>query len=747
MPAGETVNRQGQTRNPLQDLENHSFPDLEHSFAVQSALRPRMSALKKMTGRQNQPATPGKKTRFLDTTASGRLAGTGGEENTRKNAVVTGREFTPLLQSAVKSAAASQRMVGLTEKGGYLQRPNFQLDSPGLPDTSISMEEVTRVSISNAEDLETSQHSTPIPHRPGNNGENVMTLREQEKAIDEIQKENFGLKLRIYFLTEQLKVNSPEGVSSTLEQNAEMKVEQVTLRTEISKLKGLLQESEAKALKLKTEMLDELSKEELTAEERSKLEELRAEHKHTEEKLFDAQSEIDQLRHEMDEYRQQLEESENDQTDLKESMRMIDELEARNEELKAENESLSNEVKSQEEQLEKLRFDLSEANSKIGQMHDTVGSFQNAESNPIDTVTNRSSEVERLRSELEAASSKTEEYRRKAEQAMSELQEVLGGSVSDSANDKLQDEIRNLRNDNIQLRTQVDKLKALSDTDGERSVQSYTHQLEEEGELKLHAQHRAENMSKRNRQLIGQLEKTQKLLHQKESEIMKLETRVASSGSIDSNWKQRLKEVENELNLYKSNQLELRTQIEKLTEEKSIAVKKLSRTQQDLDSSKEFFKKKLQVAANKIRTQSANEEDIKMVREAMNIIVSEKEADHRAELNALSVQIRYLKARILREQWVRKDSAFMKQFFMMTISSYDTCNQASLIMLRDMGIYPDVRRKQGPPSLRAVGFMILAAVRMRRLSENWINEQRKRNALSKSFESLRIERRHKQRGN
>ena len=70
---------------------------------------------------------------------------------------------------------------------------------------------------------ESSVNSTPIqPIARGGGGplgaEGQLTLREQEKVIDEIKKENFGLKLKVFFLNERLDKLGPEFNDATIKE-------------------------------------------------------------------------------------------------------------------------------------------------------------------------------------------------------------------------------------------------------------------------------------------------------------------------------------------------------------------------------------------------------------------------------------------------------------------------------------------------------------------------------------------------
>ncbi|KAG2005756.1 hypothetical protein CC2G_002136 [Coprinopsis cinerea AmutBmut pab1-1] len=67
-----------------------------------------------------------------------------------------------------------------------------------------------------------------------------LTLRDQEKHIDNLKKENFDVKLRVHFLEQELAKLAPDQMEATLKQNINLKVEVQQRGLEIKKLKKLL---------------------------------------------------------------------------------------------------------------------------------------------------------------------------------------------------------------------------------------------------------------------------------------------------------------------------------------------------------------------------------------------------------------------------------------------------------------------------------------------------------------------------
>jgi hypothetical protein len=155
-------------------------------------------------------------------------AGAGGARN----------EFTPLLKSVHRSQMKSKVNGGIPVP--EFLKPGARIgSSPMLPtgtpggdargDSTYRTEGEEDETISPAQGLpDSSVGSTPMGPRGGGGGaggnvaplggDGLMTLREQEKVIDEIKKENFGLKLKVFFLNERLEKLGPEHNDAALKE-------------------------------------------------------------------------------------------------------------------------------------------------------------------------------------------------------------------------------------------------------------------------------------------------------------------------------------------------------------------------------------------------------------------------------------------------------------------------------------------------------------------------------------------------
>ncbi|TFK68439.1 hypothetical protein BDN72DRAFT_841829 [Pluteus cervinus] len=78
----------------------------------------------------------------------------------------------------------------------------------------------------------------------------TLTLRDQEKHIDNLKKENFNIKLRVHFLEERLAQLAPDELDAVIKQNINLKIEVQEYRVEFKKQKKLIFELERELAKL-----------------------------------------------------------------------------------------------------------------------------------------------------------------------------------------------------------------------------------------------------------------------------------------------------------------------------------------------------------------------------------------------------------------------------------------------------------------------------------------------------------------
>lgn len=161
---------------------------------------------------------------------------------------------------------------------------------------------------------------------------------------------------------------------------------------------------------------------------------------------------------------------------------------------------------------------------------------------------------------------------------------------------------------------------------------------------------------------------------------------------------------------------------------------------------------------------------------------AQKEAEkrHALELKGLVRQIEYLSAKCRREEAFRADLSYAKAWFLRVLEMHARCNRLDLGLVGDMGvpvsaIFKDevgkaggrdvtgcwvgvreggivgadaraarkikaITRRERPLTLRAVGNMVLAAVRMRRAAESWKRVKARHDAVLRKLGSIRKDR-------
>ncbi|TQS34654.1 hypothetical protein Golomagni_04954, partial [Golovinomyces magnicellulatus] len=271
---------------------------------------------------------------------------------------IGGAEFTPLLKSATRN---SVRRRGKENGALSFNTPGLDRIDEGDITTLPHMDASIYSSSKNQSFLEkslprfdsSSAASTPLalPRRnaadkgPLQDG-NQLSLREQEHVIDKIEKENFGLKLKIHFLEDALRKAGPGYSEAALKENTELKVEQVTIQREMHRYKKHLAVAE-RDLESCRQQITELQE--------------NAKHAYADQSLRD---EVDQLRQELqereadvDEYRQKLSESQSSQDELQKLQDSIEELEL---DLREKDRQLTE----REDELDDLKEKLEDAESK-----------------------------------------------------------------------------------------------------------------------------------------------------------------------------------------------------------------------------------------------------------------------------------------------------------------------------------------------------------------------------------------------
>jgi chromosome segregation ATPase len=420
-----------------------------------------------------------------------------------------GAEFTPLLKSATRNSA---RRHGPGKENG-LATPAFlgriDEDMTPVPAGESSVYGASRnVSYSESTPLPmadtSSVASTPmIMRRRGADGKgpledgNQLSLREQENVIDRIEKENFGLKLKIHFLEDALRKAGPGFSEAALRENTELKVDKVTMQRELQRYKKHLTSAEKELESYRLQILEVQEK----AQKRFADENQRAELERLRQELEEKDADIEQLRRSIEQEQNDHDNAEKLQDDIadleadvREKDRLLGEHEDQLDELRLKLEEAEDENKDRQRRILELEQnaqqsgELDDAKDTIEELEATVRKLEQYVDDLKEKLQNATSERDRaqgdldeLQEEMSNKSMVTKGLSRQVEEKISRLQHDLEKSREDySTLEKEQEASHRVADD---LNAEVKELRQERDS-SERVRQSLATKLEElQGDL------------------------------------------------------------------------------------------------------------------------------------------------------------------------------------------------------------------------------------------------------------------------
>ncbi|KAF4335000.1 myosin heavy chain [Fusarium beomiforme] len=441
---------------------------------------------------------------------------------------VGGAEFTPLLKSATRN---SVRRFGKENGTAVPNTPALdKIDESDLTpvprgDTSIYPGSRNQSYMENTiPEVDTSSAaSTPLVvarRRGGDKGPlqdgNQLSLREQENVIDRIEKENFGLKLKIHFLEEALRKAGPGFSEAALKENTELKVDKVTMQRELHRYKKHLTTAEKDLESYRQQMLEVQEK----AKRKHANQSNQAEVEKLQRLLEDREADIDDLQQQLQQQKgnnDQVEKLQDDigdlEADIREKDQQLTEREDDLEDLKEQMEALRNTVAEAEEKAkdaqrkmialeEKAQHndELDEANDNIQDLEHNIRrleeQLEDAKAKIEDAIAEKERaehDLEELQDEMANKSVVTKGLSRQIEEKVARLQEELDQAGQDYAtlekehhkvsqeNSSLQSTVKELRKNNEKLdrernslSTRIEQLEAdlQAQTDEKNTLQS-----------------------------------------------------------------------------------------------------------------------------------------------------------------------------------------------------------------------------------------------------------------------------------
>lgn len=392
-------------------------------------------------------------------------------------------EFTPLMQSVTKKNIArrlSGRRSGGPETPAFLKNSYVNGGTPALPkmeDLSHVQSENTSSSAGHANELtplpqnaSSSLQSTPLAQLPSRNGGavvndgNMMTLREQESIIDKIEKENFGLKMKIHFLEDAMSKRGSDFNQAALKENTDLKVNRITMQRELHKFKKNIAQAErdAETYRLQLEEYRE-----------------RVRRKQADETL---RVELESLRKELKSKTEELETFQ-DQRDVVQSKENAEVRKLRDEieDLQAELRAKDNEVENRNDEIDALKMNASKDSSASADLEDELDSAKQQIEDLKSDVENAQQEAAEARGDKEDALME----KRRAESDLEELQDEMANKsfTTKGLSRQLEDKAGKLEDDLEELREEYDNVKAELEekSRSEKTLQERVRSMEKEG--------------------------------------------------------------------------------------------------------------------------------------------------------------------------------------------------------------------------------------------------------------------------
>ena len=452
---------------------------------------------------------------------------------------LSGGEFTPLLKSATRNSALRNGKENLPQTPAFGVLDNIPEDFSPLPQGSSvygnSRNGSYMVGTPMPQIDSSSTASTPMALLPRRNDGpgvlqdgNQMSLREQENVIDKIEKENFGLKLKIHFLEEALRKAGPGFSEAALKENTELKVDKVTMQKELYRYRKTLTAAERELELYRQQLLEmqeKVKRKHLDAGQREELDRLR-------QALEDKEAEVNELKGQESHFEDLQEKIQDLETELRQKDRLIDDQDDEVNNLKDEIEQHMQTISGLEETVratQQRAIELEEQALAGEELEDAKETIQELEQS-----------LKRLKEEVEDAKEDRQEAMRDKERAEANLEELqdemanksittkgLSRQIEEKAN-RLQDELEDLREKHAALEEQHSEktrdVKKLQDKieDFKRDAEVQEQKLND----KLEVVHNEKDALLRERDTLSrQIESVQKELHQSSDEKNLLQIR------------------------------------------------------------------------------------------------------------------------------------------------------------------------------------------------------------------------------
>ncbi|KAK2738824.1 hypothetical protein FQN55_000380 [Onygenales sp. PD_40] len=390
-------------------------------------------------------------------------------------------EFTPMLNSATRKnflrhgtstrRRSTHETPAIVRGGGYRSNRN----TPGLPNMDMS-----RAYDDDSTNLDgdgdptpvpqitsSSPQSTPLPTLPGRNGtvmgdgHNMLTLREQENVIDKLNKENFGLRLRIHFLEENFKLAKPEFAQVAIQENTELKVIKLTMERDLNKCRKSLRRAEQDLAGCQVELQELQSnakRRHISENVQKELEQMREDLANKENELRDLQDELDHVRGGESEMQQLRDEIQKLQYDIRRKDEQIENQEDEIENLKENDQKENTAVVELEAELQRAREQLDELQDSLQKAKSEAREAKATSEEAVDEKEKAVDDLKELQYEMADKSFYTKGLSRQLEEKASKVEDELAKLRKEHST--LQMEFQDKNRQAAKFQEQIEELKA-----------------------------------------------------------------------------------------------------------------------------------------------------------------------------------------------------------------------------------------------------------------------------------------------
>lgn len=285
-----------------------------------------------------------------------------------------GKEFTPMLKSVHMSQMKSKMRDRL---------PDSPIPGADDPDETFPSGNTTGVKLPDSSIVTTP--GTSFRRRRGRGREEsgvlqgegqLLSLREQERILDEVKRENFGLKMKLVLLEDRLKRQEPENVRRAIKENIEIKVESEGLKVELKRYKKSLNQSEKHITELRKDLEEMESRADREFRNGRRGEEIDRLLQEAMEKLDEKERELDavldeneKLREEAEQYFDKLNQLEHGEVEEFGKLKnQVEQLLGEKEDLEGEVRQAQATVDEKEDELDGLKHDLREKELELKEM-------------------------------------------------------------------------------------------------------------------------------------------------------------------------------------------------------------------------------------------------------------------------------------------------------------------------------------------------------------------------------------------